>query len=394
MTDAPFDSVLARIKATLYWKAMECTVEDSPWHREANVACHTEMAISQYMKTFAPHRTKMERLVAQIALVFHDAGKPEAEETLERKDEPGTFYHRYAGHESISANAFMSFMCDEHELRDALFALGFTCDAIRAVKFMIEQHLPYGLKNLTKRLALRQAVDRNLGGLVPTYFDVLRSDAAGRISDDHATKLANVETWIEEFLALPCGSADKSAAAPDGRPTMFVLVGPSGAGKTTFCQGSLAGVPVVNEDQYRLAYAEQHLNDVDLLEWQEMSDVERYNAAWRFCHLDRTSRYDTFAREKFVQALQTRQTLVLDRTNQTRKARAPWIEAAKRHGYQIQAVEFYISERQLNERQRLRTDKFVPPARVHEMVRRMELPWIGPEVDGTQLVFALPADAG
>ena len=44
------------------WAEMQATVEDSPWHREANVAVHTEMCIDYYETTFAEDRGVRGRL--------------------------------------------------------------------------------------------------------------------------------------------------------------------------------------------------------------------------------------------------------------------------------------------------------------------------------------------
>ena len=81
-----------------------------------------------------------------------------AEETLEAKDGSGRTYHRYAGHEQVSANEFISFLCEHEELTKKFFARGYGWDDVMKIKFMIEHHLPFGLKNPTKRQNLRNTV--------------------------------------------------------------------------------------------------------------------------------------------------------------------------------------------------------------------------------------------
>jgi len=160
-----FEEFFQRVKSTPHWQVMVNTVEASPWHREANVAVHTEMTLAHYNKTFAHARTARQRTFTRLCLLFHDFGKPEAEETLEKKEEPGVFYRRYAGHEPISANEFMSFMCDHHSLRELFFKEGFSWVDLRAIKVAIEHHLPYGLKKEDKRIALRSHIAHSLGEL-------------------------------------------------------------------------------------------------------------------------------------------------------------------------------------------------------------------------------------
>jgi predicted kinase len=381
-----FEGFLLKVMETSQWQTMRSTVEDSPWHRESDVARHTLMTLDVYLNKFAKHRTEREQMLSLMALCFHDFGKPEAEETLEKKDQPGVMYRRYAGHEPISGNEFMNFICDQHALRQSFFAQGYGWYDVRTIKFMIEHHLPYGLKNPQKRLDLRQTIALTMQDNEAAFWDMLRSDAAGRISDDHEKKLQDVEDFIEPFKALPFNRT-KSA---NNQPTLYVLIGPSGAGKSTWTKKLVnewyLEFTVVSEDEYRLRYAEMNMDHTDQRAWSLMTPTEQYAAAWKFCHLNPDSRYDEYARAEYAKALNSGKDIVLDRTNQTRKSRSPWIQAAKQHGYAIQSVEFYISENQLNFRQETRTDKSVPLNHVHQMVMRMEVPWYGPEVDFVQVV--------
>ena len=41
-----FEMVEKALKSSDLWTVMVNTVEDSPWHREANVAVHTEMVVA------------------------------------------------------------------------------------------------------------------------------------------------------------------------------------------------------------------------------------------------------------------------------------------------------------------------------------------------------------
>jgi predicted kinase len=406
-----FAEFLIKVMETPHWKVMESVVENSPWHREANVAVHTLMTIEAYMNKFSAHRTERERMLALMALLFHDFGKPEAEEVLEKKDEPGVMYRRYAGHEPVSANEFLSFMCDQAELREMFFAQGYGWNDVRTIKFMIEHHLPYGLKNPTKRNNLRQAVGLTMGDDEESYWDMLRSDAAGRISDDHETKLKNVEDWIAEFRHLPYKQIDagarmfsKKRAPPfeivngvadysketgerllrERQRTLFVLCGVSGAGKSTWIknQGEMSRTTVVSEDAYRMEYAGLLMEKT----YEVQTAAEKYDAAWKFCHLNPGSKYDAYAKMRYQQALDSSDDIILDRMNQGRKGRSPWIEAAKQRGYKVVSIEFYVSEETAKSRQKTRGDKELPAFRVHQIYMQQETPWLGPEVDGFKII--------
>ena len=389
-TNQFFEKFLAQVKQTSQWAIMEKTVEGSHWHREDNVAVHTQMTINVYLAKFAHERTPRQQMIALMALLFHDFGKPEAETEKPRAD--GTLYNTYAGHEPVSANEFMSFICDHHDLRNQFFEQGFTWTDIRSIKVMIEHHLPYSLKNVTKRLALRSMIAHTLGADEVCFYDMLRSDGLGRISDDHEAKTKSVEEWITEFrvITVPVAkTAPGKTIIKQPQKTMMVLYGVSGAGKSTWVS-KLKGesfFEIAAEDAWRLEYAQQHLDEIDLSEWPRMTTAEQYDAAWKFCHMSKLSKYDAFAKQQFAAILESGKHIVLDRMNQGRKGRGSWITAAKACGYRIESVEFYISEQVAKDRQATRGDKRLPDHRVHQIYMQQETPWYGPEVDAFRIVI-------
>jgi predicted kinase len=382
-----FRSFWNEVKQTPQWATMAATVEGSEWHREANVAVHTTMCIEHYIQNTAQHRTGREQLMTLMTLLFHDFGKPEAEETVERKDGSGTTYHRYAGHEPVSANEFISFVCDHETLMKRFFARGYGWPDIRKIKFMIEHHLPFGLKNVTKRQNLRNTVEETLGQDEQCFYDQLWSDCCGRISDNHQQKKIDCASWIEEFRAMPTTATKEPKA---GAPVMYVLCGTVGAGKSTWMkkfQRLNAGSPmtVVSEDNYRMEFYELNLSNTERVRWFNDAPKSRYAEAWKYC-FDHSSDYDKYAKEQLRRAVESGQTLILDRTNQTRKSRGPWITAAKSKGYRIVAVEFYISEQVMHARQKTRPEKDVPYHRAHQIFMAMETPWLPIEIDEFEIV--------
>lgn len=382
-----FDEFFAEVKKTQHWQTMASTVEASEWHREANVAVHTEMCLDHYRAETALHRTDREQLLTLMTLLFHDFGKPEAEETVEKKDGSGDTYHRYAGHESVSANEFISFLCEHKELTKSFFAQGFDWTDVRKIKFMIEHHLPFGLKNPTKRENLKLGVVQTLGDDEVCFYDQLWSDCNGRISDDHETKRKNVSAWCAEFQAI-VPKRPKMIGGP--HLTMYVLCGPTGAGKSTWSKHLMLTHPdqkiiVVSEDEYRLVYAGANAPQKQYLEMMEMTAKDRYAAAWQFC-FENSASYDKFAKARLHEAIASKDTLILDRTNQTRKSRGPWISPAKVAGYKICSVEFYVSEKEVHARQKTRPDKDVPQHRAHQIYMNMDVPMVGVEVDDFMII--------
>lgn len=379
-----FNDFYAEVRKTKNWAVMEGTVEGSEWHREANVAVHTDMCIKHYIATTAQHRTERQQALTLVTLLFHDFGKPEAEETLEAKDGSGRTYHRYAGHEPKSANEFLSFVMSHEDLTRAFFAQGFGWEDVRKIKWMIEHHLPFGLKNATKRANLKRAMDTTLGVDVQCFYDQLWSDCNGRISDDHETKRKNVIDWIEGFKEQK--AAPYKAPKADA-PTMMVLVGPVGAGKSTYMSGLAETVDfeIVSEDLYRIDYARENMSDEVREAWCIKGQKELYAEAWQFA-FDSKGGYDKYAKEQLRKAVAAGQHLVLDRTNQTRKSRGPWVQAAKQAGYRIETVEFFVSETLSHARQKTRTDKEVPGYRTHQIYMAFEVPWDHVETDDHTII--------
>lgn len=367
---------------------MECTVENSEWHREKSVAAHTMMCVEFYGQNIARLRSPRQQLMTLVSLLFHDFGKPEAEEVL--TNEQGETRRRYAGHEQVSANEFMNFMVDHPQIRKFLAAAGLNDSDLVRIKLMIEQHLPFGIKNPTKRSNLKTVLSTYLGSDIVCFYDQLTADCAGRISDDHDTKIAAVQAWIEEFKAVPL-SVMKTPA--NTAPTVYVLIGPSGIGKSTWTSKLVkmnhgANIRVVSEDEYRLQFARANVPMDELTdEWAELSTAEFYDRAWKFCHLSPASKeYEKFVKERVRLASVGCMNVVIDRTNTSRKNRGKFIEPFRAAGFNVHAVLFLASENLVNARQATRGDKCVPPKSVHQQVMSTEVPWLGVEFHDLEIV--------
>lgn len=378
-----FEEIFNLIYDTPHAGAMRNTVEDSPWHREKNTWVHSEMCLNYYFTYIAKDRTPKQQMITALALLFHDFGKPDAEETKERKDGSGE-YRSYAGHEKVSANEFICVFKD-YNLMELLNKGELDITDVRSIKWMIEQHLPYGLEKAEKRKALRTSLNATLGADEVCFYDMLLSDANGRISDDHPEKLKKVNEWITSFDAIIA----QPRIMPSNAPIMYLLVGPSGAGKTTWRNAFVKTHPeaiVACEDDWRVEYAKANMSADDGEMMSKLDAAPAYDMAWNFCHMDKDSKYEQFAKTKYANILKSGADIILDRTNQTRKNRRPWINSAKMQGYTVISIEFYMSVNESNARQVTRVDKFIKDSFVRKIVMNMETPWLGDEVDGFFIV--------
>lgn len=360
-----FEFFLEAFKQTPVWQTMLDTVEDSPWHRETNVAVHTEMCLAQYRDRFSAFRTDEQNKIAAIALLFHDVGKPSAEEVLDKKDGSGQ-YRRYAGHEQESAIGFMESYVQTPALRDLLTPL-----QARQVKWIIEHHLPYGLKNEKKVKDLRSAMKATMGEFEETFYDCLRSDAAGRISDDHEQKLANVEEWIAAFKSVEPTVFDTKRAR-----NMYIMVGPSGSGKTTWRRRK--------QEELALMGQASCVISADDSPWS--CPAEEYDAAWKYCTIDETHKgFDAYFRaeveKSFVDAKSRSAHMFIDLVNASKKKRAAWCDLARKHEYRVIGVEFWILFETLMKRKETRGDKKVPQQSLKQQMRATSSCWLGSEVE-------------
>lgn len=364
--------IVCRVEASPIGQAMKATVEDSPYHREENTWVHTEMVLEQYLTRFYHHRNEHQNRVALLALLAHDFGKPSAEETLEKKDGSGT-YRRYAGHEQDSAVAFTECWLKDPVLREFV-----SVDEARQIRWIIEHHLPYGLKDGKKRSDLRTAMEHTLRDDVETFYDCLRSDAAGRISDDHETKLASVEEWIREFRTVPL--AINKYNVQMGK--CYVMVGPSGSGKSTWIKQYLRMCDrLVSRDEYYLDYFHSKVH----IGFSTPDAKKIYADAWHLCCIEDKAGFEEFLRkqvaDRFHDAQRNGGSVFIDNTNGGKKARAFYIQAARNIGMKVVAVEFWNTFETLLARQSSRPDKFVPEKSLKQQYFIQTCAWLGSEVD-------------
>lgn len=384
LTSSMFDAIpglwgiAMRLEASATGQAMKATVEDSPYHREENTWVHTEMTLDHYLTHLAPHRTEQQQKITLLALLWHDSGKPAAEEVLEKKDGSGV-YRRYAGHEQDSAVTFT-----ETWLKDpALQALLDPSEA-RQVRWIIEHHLPFGYKDKVKVSALRTAIAHTLGEDEECFYDHLQSDAFGRISDGMEEKLGNVAEWIAQFKAVPL----ETHVVDQDRGSCHILIGPSGSGKSTWrAQHEKRSTRVISMDEYRHDFYMKECGDVK-------GDVKALYAATFNFACDNESRFKAFMNEKIAGAfgeLRERPcglaAVIVDNTNGSKKARTRYVQEARSLGMKVVAVEFWTTFQTLLARQKTRPEKEVPYSSLKQQYFAQTSAWLGSEVDEVIQVY-------
>jgi predicted kinase len=341
------------------WNKMHFTVENSPWHREANVETHTDMVVMHYVSLCQDEWDHYDMLGA-FAVAFHDTGKPDAEETVE-SEERGV-YRRYHGHEQMSQRIWEDWAVSNYEMLHSEF--GFEPNDLYRVGWVIQHHLPYGIKKPQKRKALRHTVLR-LFGRDTVFVNCLVADCWGRISDDHETKKETVYDWIREYQTIDVSDL-KSKDELSLDKVCYVLIGASGSGKSTSSRmhgGDMDDVEIHSMDTLRLEWYPCDASD----------DKEEYRSAFEQACED--PEFSSKVHAHFHGLMSDGCDIIyVDNTNLSTKRRNFYVTAARSKGYTVVAVLFPIAKAELLSRVETRSDKFVPPGAVAGHYDSLQLP--------------------
>lgn len=346
-----FELIYDTLTKSSLWHDMLNTRENSPYHREENVAVHTRMTLEFYRDNFASRRSEEEQFVSKVALLFHDVGKPKA---ATPKDDRTI----YRGHELISANIFEDFILKNQIKLDPIL--------IRKIKWLIENHLPYNRKN---RDEFRIDMTNSIGEYINAYKDVLISDACGRISDN--PKIEKVQEYIDDLYEQTFESIDNGYYA-------YFLHGASGSGKTSLrkdLNGEIFCLDDLREQFFNL-YSEG-------IVYKDPKTY--YKNAFDFA-IEKNDDFNNFIYKKFMQLVKSKKDIIFDATFSGVKSRRKWINELKRQGYYIIGFEFQRPIDLLFERQYSRTDKFVPKIAIENQYYKRMLFRYGSEVDLVRLV--------
>jgi predicted kinase len=221
---------------------------------------------------------------------------------------------------------------------------------------MIEHHRPYDYKKGPILQMLKHTLGQNCQ-YTRVFFNILRADVSGRIMDDHDKGKQKVESWIEMFEQV----SKENVEYDPNRPSCFILIGCSGAGKSTYSL-SKNNSKYYSWDQIRL----------DLYGDNTKSIKESYRLAFERSCEDKD--FSKKTQQQFIELIKSKNNVIVDNTNRSRKSRRFFITEAKRHGYNVVGVLFPISLHTLKQRWETRRDKYVPWNTVEQQYMSLSLP--------------------
>lgn len=373
-----FRTFLDEFQKTKLWSDMAACRENSPWHREPNVAEHTMMLYRFYRDNIMSSRSNRQRDLTFLAMMFHDTGKPGAKVEKYREDRGNYFI--FAGHEQISARLWEDYAVSNWDFLVRTFP-GLVYDDIFKIGFIIENHLPFTDANKKTLLKMRTALRHTLGELYEvSYFDCLESDQHGRISDDQEEKLKRYHEWRAAFEKI---EPEQIEPIVEHDKILYVLVGASGSGKSTFTNNRLPTqeTGTFSLDACRLAFAKTKIEN-----WEQLDDIEFYRQAFSVA-IENQQQFNNFADKMFKRTLDSFKRVISDNTNVSRKSRTKWTVMAHSKGFKVVAILFPIDKATLLERMKSRTDKRVPEEAVMRQWNQVSYPRIGDDVDAV-VVFS------
>lgn len=332
------------------YTAMADTVENSPWHRERNVGTHTDMVVSQYIS-----RQGFEFDVrGALGCAFHDVGKPDSEIIKFREDRGE--YRAYHGHELVSARMWENWAVTNWPFLRNEFLL--KPQDIYTIGWMIEHHVPWATKKDEKLNAFAITAYETLRHR-DTWTDMLLADQYGRISDEDHQRYQAADEWISDHRVRRYKAEHRWKGYE--QKTVYMLIGAPGSGKSTYRNYITEDTPM-----------ETLCMDDLRMEWYDKND---YAAA--FAKASKDSSFNAKVDKVYIEMLRKNESIVLDNTNTSAKARRRWLAPAKARDYLVVAILFPASFAQVTSRQSTREDKTIPQDVVENMYNRMSLPMYG-----------------
>lgn len=175
--------------------------------------------------------------------------------------------------------------------------------------------------------------------------------------------------------------------------TCYIMVGPSGAGKTTARQSialhfSIGQYRVFSLDDCRLRF----MDASNPGQWWSDNDsaADRYNATFEYAKAHEKE-FNQFIALVWAEALKA-DNIFVDNTNFTKKGRARWIQEARQKGFNIVGVELMVPLQTVIDRQLTRGDKCVPACVVRDMYMSLQGLLLGTEVDSILFVDATKSE--
>lgn len=232
----------------------------NPYHEEKDVWVHTNMVIDEFIINNSVLDSKSIE-IGILACLLHDIGKPLSRKENDENKSVSFFNHNELG-VPLVFYVLKKYQEDFKSINN---------DDIINILIMIKLHQKFyqaSKESIIKEMYLSFSSDY----YVDMFIKLCESDNKGRISN-HKPRLENIEK-IRKYYGKRYNMLRKI-----DNNQLFITVGCSGSGKSTYLKGVWGDFSIRSFDQTRLDYYSTICSEKEL----KLNYVDFYKIAWDYC---------------------------------------------------------------------------------------------------------------
>jgi len=307
--------------------------------------------------------------INRICGLMHDLGKPKAREIV-LKD--GKERARFLGHEGFSFYLAIEPLKRLQELGVLTEREVQVCLEVIAMHGTLFDNLnSKGEMQKPEKVFSKFSNSKEGLELFKYFITQVKIDSLGRFfisADGRANSARGLETEVfteQQFLDF---YKDKETEDLSELPTLEVLVGVPGSGKSTFLKEKNVDFALISRDDTLMQFAKDN------------SIEGNYSEVWFLLTDENQKQIDKMLESKFTEAFKNKENIVVDMTNTTSKAKRKWFNKAKlnrKREYRVINTVFatpYNEVLRRLEKREKETGKVIPDFVLRNMIKGFMIP--------------------
>lgn len=333
------------------------SVNLNPYHLEGSIWTHTLMALKVADIYDMPNVVKM-------AILLHDLGK-----CFTRKEDKPSKKVKFINHASVSfflAGEILSRYSESMGISKCEFE-----STKRTILFLIANHALIFDHELNINSSKYMEKVKYFNTHTSYLLDVALCDSLGRYNNHPKGNNLNFDIYTELKSIVQITTQQLPG---ESKPVLTMLIGLPCSGKSTFIKNKKY---LNNEDTVVLS------RDSIVM---ELAGTNNYNEAWKL--KGTCSEVDKELEKRFVNAVRTKNNIVLDKTNLVKKERNKWLSLAK--NYTKNAILLYTDFDTIKSRRHdrnIKENKEVPLKVLENMMISFTFPFYD-QFDDIEFIFS------